>query len=192
MSTGLERHVSFFDQNCDGKITIVEAYNGFRQLKFNVVVAAIGAVAIPFLTGRATGGNFHTIMVSGIHNPGSAHPPNDSGGFTLPNGIQILKDEYTLQDTYDLITARGSKRKFPAYLLEFPILFSTLKKFRTRKNANGKDVVTREELESLFRGDLFFTLTGRAECPLPTNRVPTGNGRVKCPFGFSRGSIRFK
>lgn len=44
--TALEGHVSFFDRNNDGIITVTDTYLGFRRLTFNPLVSFLAAIVI--------------------------------------------------------------------------------------------------------------------------------------------------
>jgi hypothetical protein len=161
MTSGLKRHVRFFDANNDGLIDGKEVFEGLRKLRIGLFISWLGSLVLPALLSKSSGGSNGKISVDGIG--GSRHQPDDSGGFG--GGVSLTQDTYTLDDLRGLIKARGGKPRLVEFAIEWQLLFGVLRKFRPRMfNAQGKEVITRTEIQQLFDGSLFFQLTGE---PVP-------------------------
>lgn len=155
----LRRHVRFFDLNDDGKVTVVETFKGLRSLKLDLLISSIGAVALHLALGKKSGGSLFSISIDGLQKV--AHPPDDTGTFSQPEAITLSQPYYTLADIKELIKKRGGNPNTFMFLIEWTLLFQTLRKFRSYKTPEGVDAITKEEMEGLMDGSLFFKLTGR-------------------------------
>ena len=157
----LQRHVEFFDTNLDGKLTISELFQGLRRLRISLPASGVGSIFLPLLLGPKTGGSLFHINVKGINQ--GLHPPDDAGSFE--NEFPLTQELYTLEDIKTIIRKRGGKIRRATFLIEYPLLFTVLRKFRRLRTPEGTDAISRTEIQQLIDGSLFYRLVGE---PVPT------------------------
>lgn len=165
--TPLQKHVDFFDRNCDGFTTVGETYEGLRTLGLGRILSAAGAVFINGGLSHRTGAEGLSLT---IHNDNIAAAKHDSdtdvydekGNFNQKKFDELWatrdrdgNNELSKSEIDALIEANAETRVGKiASKAEFGLLL----KLGGQKNAAGEQVITRERLEQLYDGSLFYRI----------------------------------
>ncbi len=161
--TALQRHVSFFDFDGDGYITVGEDYRGLRALAIDPVSSAAFAVAINGGLGTSTMG-YPSLTISlwnidgGIH--GSDSGIYDADGNFVPAAFERLFDEWDRNGSGGLDPVELAARAVDdadlwdlfgvtASAAEFGLLFAV---------AAEDGELTRERMRGFYDGTLFYDL----------------------------------
>lgn len=161
--TALQRHVSFFDYDGDGYITVVEDYRGLRALGIDPGSASAFALAINGALGTQTMG-YPSLTISlydidaGMH--GSDSGIYDGEGNFVPEQFELLFDEWDLDGSDGLdpleLAARavddaelGDLFGVTASAAEFGLLFAI---------AAEDGELSRDRMRGFYDGSLFYDL----------------------------------
>jgi peroxygenase len=161
--TPLQRHVSFFDYNGDGYVTVLEDYRGLRALGIDPVSATAFASAINAALGTPTEGYPSlTISIYGIANGvhGSDTGIYDSQGHFVPQAFDRLFDDWDRNGSGGLdpaeLVARtvddgdlGDLFGVTASVAEFGLLYAV---------AAEDGELTRDRMRAFYDGTLFYDL----------------------------------
>ena len=171
--TALQKHVTFFDRNRDGKITLSESFQGLSALGFGSVRSGALAVAINTGLGRSTGAPWYspfTINVDKIHQGkhGSDTDIYDVNGvfnqakfnelfskYDTNQDHALSKDElqgFFSRNFEDSTGSLASKAEF-GLLLEIAGQDQVIAGKQTR-------VLTRDTLSRFYDGTLLFDIAG--------------------------------
>lgn len=161
--TPLQKHVSYFDYNGDGYITLFEDYRGLRELGIDPASSSAFAFAINGALGTPTFG-FPSFTISlydidrGVH--GSDTGIYDSQGRFVEEAFQNLFDDWDLNDSGGLdpfeLAARtiddadlGDVFGLTASAAEFGLLYAV---------AAEDGELTRDRMRGFYDGTLFYDL----------------------------------
>jgi peroxygenase len=161
--TPLQKHVSFFDYNGDGYVTLLEDYKGLRALGIDPVSAAAFASAINTALGTPTSG-YPSLTISiygiakGVH--GSDTGIYDSQGRFVPEAFERLFDDWDKNGSDGLDPAELAARTIndadlgdlfgvTGSVAEFGLLYAVAAE-------NGE--LTRDRMRAFYDGTLFYTL----------------------------------
>jgi peroxygenase len=161
--TPLQKHVSFFDYNGDGYVTVLEDYRGLRALGIDPVSATAFASAINAALGTPTAGYPSlTISIYGIANGvhGSDTGIYDSQGRFVPQAFDQLFADWDRNGSGGLdpaeLVARtlddadlGDLFGITASGAEFGLLYAV---------AADDGELTRERMRAFYDGTLFYVL----------------------------------
>ena len=161
--TPLQKHVSFFDFNGDGYVTVLEDYRGLRALGIDPVSATAFASAINAALGTSTVGYPSlTISIFGIANAvhGSDTGIYDSQGRFVPEAFERLFDDWDRNGSGGLdpgeLAARaiddadlGDLFGITASVAEFGLLYAV---------AAEDGELTRGRMRAFYDGTLFYDL----------------------------------
>jgi peroxygenase len=161
--TALQRHVSFFDYDGDGYITVTEDYRGLRALGIDPLSAAAFALAINGALGTPTMG-YPSLTISlyeiddGIH--GSDTGIYDSDGEVVEENFQRLFDEWDLDGSGGLDPAELAARTIDdADLFDlFGITASAAELGLLYAVAAEDGELTRARMRAFYDGTLFYDL----------------------------------
>jgi peroxygenase len=161
--TALQKHVSFFDYDGDGYVTVLEDYRGLRALGIDPVSASAFATAINAALGTSTVGYPSlTISIHGIANAvhGSDSGIYDSQGDFVPAAFDALFDDWDRNGSDGLdpveLAARaiddadlGDVFGVTASAAEFGLLYAV---------AAEDGELTRDRMRAFYDGTLFYDL----------------------------------
>jgi peroxygenase len=161
--TALQKHVSFFDYDGDGYITVTEDYRGLRALGIDPVSASLFAFAINAGLGTSTMG-YPSLTISlwniddGVH--GSDTGIYDSEGNFVEAQFDLLFDEWDLDGSDGLDPVELAARTvddaelwdlfgITASVAEFGLLFAV---------AAEDGELSRDRMRGFYDGTLFYDL----------------------------------
>lgn len=191
LRTALQKHVAFFDQDGDGRITLGETYSGLRRLGLDPLRSAAAAAVINGALGPATSGAPRlSIDTRRIH---AGMHASDTGVYDARGRFSITRFE-RLFARYDVagegaLDGAALQRLFTdrrtdwlghlASRAEFGLLLELTGQFR-----DGRKVLTRERLLSFYDGSLFAKVadelaSGRDRAP--TQRRAAARSRARSP-----------
>jgi peroxygenase len=161
--TALQKHVSFFDYNGDGYVTVLEDYRGLRALGIDPLTASAFATAINAALGTPTSGYPSlTISIYGIANGvhGSDTGIYDSQGRFVPEAFERLFDDWDRNGSDGLDPAELVARTIDdadlwdlfgitASVAEFGLLYAV---------AAEDGELTRDRMRAFYDGTLFYDL----------------------------------
>jgi peroxygenase len=161
--TALQKHVSFFDFNGDGYVTVLEDYRGLRALGIDPVSASAFATAINTALGTPTSG-YPTLTIS-IYGIASAVHGSDSGiydsqGHFVPSAFEALFDTWDRNGSGGLDPVELAQRTIDdadlfdlfgvtASAAEWGLLYAVAAE-------NGE--LTRDRMRGFYDGTLFYDL----------------------------------
>ncbi|MEO6603387.1 MAG: caleosin family protein [Polyangiaceae bacterium] len=107
--TALERHVSYFDTDADGKITMAQTFRGLRRVGVGPVTSAALTLLINVFLGYLTNGK-PSLRVN-VRDIARGKHPFDTGSFddrgeTEPSNFERLFTAPTAQPPFDRLTQR--------------------------------------------------------------------------------------
>ncbi|MET0793441.1 MAG: caleosin family protein [Polyangiaceae bacterium] len=121
--TALERHVSYFDPDADGKITMAQTFRGLRQLGVGAVTSAALTVLINVFLGYLTNGKLslevsvrdiargkHPYDTGSFNERGERDASNFERLFTTPTAAAPF-DRLTAAEIRTMIVRRGDPQK---------------------------------------------------------------------------------
>lgn len=165
--TPLQKHVDFFDRNCDGKTTLGETYDGLRSLGLGRVLSGLGATFINAGLARKTGAEWYSLTIQNDNIAAAKHDSDtdvydDKGNFVQEKFDQLWatrdtdkNNELTKTEIDAMLEAnKESKVGQIASKAEFGLLL----RVAGQENAAGEKVLTRERLEQLYDGSLFYRI----------------------------------
>ena len=172
--TALQKHVMFFDQDGDGKITVGETFDGLRELGFGYTRSSAFAFAINAGLGVATGAPWYSPLTVDVANIAKGKHDSDTDIYD-DNGRfdpAKFKELFALYDTdnddalsaeeFEVFYARNKESEASSLVstFEFGLLIELAGEPRV---VDGRDtqVVTRQTMERFYDGSLFFDLVGR-------------------------------
>jgi peroxygenase len=168
--TALQKHLAFFDENYDAKVTVAETYRGLRILNLAPPLALSAAIGINGAMATATAGYpSMTLRIpaieagihgsdTGIYDDNGEFDPkkfeswfttwdkDKDGGLNLNELAQRLYKEQDLFDFFGVIASGG----------EFGALYLLAAK-------DGK--VSKERMVALYQGTLFYELAQERGVP---------------------------
>lgn len=161
--TPLQKHVSFFDYNGDGYVTVLEDYRGLRALGIDPFSAAAFASAINTALGTSTSG-YPTLTISiygianGVH--GSDTGIYDSEGRFVPEAFEHLFDDWDRNDSGGLDPLELAARTVDDADLGdlFGVTASTAELGLLYAVAAENGELTRDRMRAFYDGTLFYNL----------------------------------
>jgi len=172
--SALQKHVMFFDQDGDGKITVGETFDGLRELGFGYTRSSAFAFAINAGLGVATGAPWYAPLTVDIENIAKGKHDSDTDIYDVDGRFNPVKFEqlFALYDTdrddalsaeeFEVFYARNKEDEASSLVSTFE--FGLLIELAGEKRViDGKEtsVVTRETMERFYDGSLFYDLVGR-------------------------------
>jgi peroxygenase len=163
--TTLQKHVDFFDSNHDGKITLLETYQGLRRLGLGAARSAVfGGVinaALGSSTSRAPSLTVDAGRISAGKHPSDTGVYDRQGRFVQRRFDRLFarydEDRDGALDGEDLARLfRGNQRDLLGHLgsiAEFGLLLSL-----AGEDRGGRKVLTRRRLKRFYDGSLFYQL----------------------------------
>ena len=105
--SALQKHVMFFDQDGDGKITVGETFDGLRELGFGYTRSSAFAFAINAGLGVATGAPWYSPLTVDIENIAKGKHDSDTDIYDVDGRFNPVKFEqlFALYDTCLLYTS---------------------------------------------------------------------------------------
>lgn len=177
--TTLQKHISYFDRNHDGQVTMGETYHGLRDMHLGVGKSMFSAFAINAALGPKTSTTWWqptTINLNNIHlaKHGSDTGIIDSQGRFVQGKYDEMwqkwdpKGQGFITESNIIAMRAANKTDAPGGLgskAEFDLLMDLAGQKKTVDGAEVR-VLTRDTLASLYKGGLFYQLAGRgAEAP---------------------------
>ena len=161
--TALQKHVSFFDFDGDGYITVTEDYRGLRALGIDPVSASFFAFAINAALGTPTMG-YPSLTISlwdiddGIH--GSDTGIYDSQGRFVPQQFEALFDDWDQDGSDGLDLGELAARTIDdADLGDFFGLTGSVAEFGLLFAVAAEDgELSRDTMRGFYDGTLFYDL----------------------------------
>ena len=161
--TALQKHVSFFDYDGDGYITVLEDYRGLRALAIDPVSAAAFAFAINAALGTPTSG-YPTLTISlydiddGVH--GSDTGIYDSEGRFVPEAFERLFEYWDEDGSGGLDPAELAARTVDdADLFDLFGITASIAEFGLLYAVAAEDgELTRDRMRAFYDGTLFYDL----------------------------------
>ena len=165
--TALQKHVDFFDTDRDGKITLLDTYQGLRRLGLGAARSAVFGGVINAALGSSTSGTPSLTVDSG-HIDAGKHA-SDTGVYDA-NGRFVQRSFDSLFARYDEDGDGALDREELADLFEghrtdilghlgsmaeFGLLLTL-----AGEDREGRTVITRKRLERFYDGSLFYQLAG--------------------------------
>ena len=177
--TALQKHVMFFDQDGDGKITVGETFDGLRELGFGYTRSSAFAFAINAGLGVATGAPWYAPLTVDIENIAKGKHDSDTDIYDVDGrfNAQKFEDLFAIYDTdsdnalsaeeFEIFYMRNKEDEASSLVstFEFGLLIELAGEPRV---IDGKEtsVVTRETMARFYDGSLFYDLVGRTP-PFP-------------------------
>ena len=163
--TPLQRHVDFFDRNSDGLTTMSETYQGLRALGVGRFTSALGAAGINLGLAHKTGSSWTTIHNDNIH---LAKHDSDSDVYDVQGNLDKAKFQ-ELFDRFDTNKDGGFNKSEIDSMLEIKAEskigkiasgaeFGLLLKVAGQPNAAGENALSKERMQPLYDGRLFYEL----------------------------------
>ncbi len=161
--TPLQKHVSFFDYNGDGYVTVLEDYKGLRALGIDPFSSAAFASAINAALGTPTSG-YPSLTISifgiakGVH--GSDTGIYDSEGRFVPEAFERLFDDWDRNHSGGLDPLELAARTIDdADLFDlFGVTASTAEFGLLYAVAAEDGELTRDRMRAFYDGTLFYDL----------------------------------
>ena len=163
--TALQKHVDFFDTDRDGKITLLETYQGLRRLGLGALRSALFGGVINAALGSSTSGA-PSLTVDANHIEAGKHGSDtgvyDESGFFVRGRFDRLFARYDgdgdgALDSEELARLfEGNRTDLLGHLgsmAEFGLLLTL-----AGENRKGRKVLTRRRLEEFYDGSLFDQL----------------------------------
>lgn len=173
----LQRHAEFFDRNQDGRITVGETYDGLRALGVGPVRAAAFSTLINAGLGVSTGAPWYNPLEIQVNRISAGKHGSDTGVYDADGRLDPVKFDAIFQkhdtdkdsclnqaEVSAMIAANRTDRAGNvAAKGEFGLLMTLA---GTDREHDGKTerVITRETMERLYDGSLFYRLAGEP-CP---------------------------
>lgn len=172
--TALQKHVMFFDQDGDGKISVGETFDGLRELGFGYTRSSAFAFAINAGLGVATGAPWYAPLTVDIDNIAKGKHDSDTDIYDVDGRFNPAKFEhlFALYDTdrddalsaeeFEVFYARNKEDGASSLVSTFE--FGLLIELAGEKRViDGKEtsVVTRQTMERFYDGSLIYDLVGR-------------------------------
>ncbi len=163
--TALQKHVDFFDTDRDGKITLLETYQGLRRLGLGAARSAVFGGVINAALGPSTS-RAPSLTVDADHIHAGKHGSDtgvydEEGHFVQESFDRLFArydgDEDGALDRRDLARLfEGNRTDLIGHLgsvAEFGLLLCL-----AGEDRNGRKVLTRQRLEEFYDGSLFYKL----------------------------------
>jgi peroxygenase len=161
--TPLQKHVSFFDFNGDGYVTVIEDYRGLRALGIDPVSSSAFAFAINAALGSSTSGYPSlTISIEGIADGehGSDTGIYDADGNFVPEAFDHLFDQWDRNGSGGLDPAELAARAIDdADLFDLFGITASAGEFGLLYAVAAEDgELTRDRMSAFYDGTLFYDL----------------------------------
>ncbi len=163
--TALQKHVDFFDTDRDGKITLLETYEGLRRLGLGTLRSALFGGVIHAALGTSTSGS-PSLTVDADHIEAGRHGSDtgvfdDRGVFDRESFDRLFarydEDGDGALDREELsLLFAGNRTDLVGHLgsrAEFGLLLGL-----AGEDRDGRKVLTRRRLEEFYDGSLFYRL----------------------------------
>ena len=163
--TALQKHVDFFDTDSDGKITLLDTYQGLRRLGLGALRSALFGGVINAALGPSTS-RAPSLTIDANHIEAGKHGSDtgvyDESGLFVQARFDRLFDRYDgdgdgALDSEDLARLfEGNRTDLVGHLgsmAEFRLLLSL-----AGEDRKGRKVLTRRRLEEFYDGSLFHQL----------------------------------
>jgi len=160
--TALQKHVDFFDTDCDGKITLLETYQGLRRLGLGTLRSALFGGVINAALGSSTS-RAPSLTVDANRIEAGKHGSDtgvfDESGFFVQERFDRLFARYDgdgdgALDSEELARLfEGNRTDLLGHLgsmAEFGLLLTL-----AGEDRKGRKVLTRRRLEEFYDGSLF-------------------------------------
>jgi hypothetical protein len=179
--TALERHVSYFDPDADGKITMAQTFRGLRKIGVDAVTSAALTLLINVFLGYLTSGKpslkvsvrdiargKHPFDTGSFNERGETEPSNFERLFTAPTAEPPF-DRLTRAEIRTMIVKRGDPKKpfgelgsvlsnwFSGREIQLLLCVSSDCKKRT-PSGEEEPAITRRTLRRFYTGHLLFLL----------------------------------
>ncbi|MHB8797776.1 MAG: caleosin family protein [Thermoanaerobaculia bacterium] len=163
--TPLQKHVDFFDTDRDGKITLLETYQGLRRLGLGALRSALFGGVINAALGSPTSGA-PSLTVDTNHIEAGKHGSDtgvfDESGFFVKERFDRMLARYD-GDGDGALDSEELARLFEGNRTDFVGHLGSMAEFRllltlAGEDRNGRKVLTRRRLEEFYDGSLFHQL----------------------------------
>ena len=163
--TALQKHVDFFDTDHDGKITLLETYQGLRRLGLGALRSALFGGVINAALGSPTSGT-PSLTVDANHIEAGKHGSDtgvfDESGFFVKERFDRMLARYD-GDGDGALDSEELARLFEGNRTDFLGHLGSMAEFRllltlAGEDRNGRKVLTRRRLEEFYDGSLFHQL----------------------------------
>lgn len=171
----LQKHAAFFDGDQNGRITVGETFDGLRAIGIGPLRSAAFALAINVGLGRTTGAPWWKPLEINIENIKAGKHGSDTGVYDADGRLDKSRFEaiftqhdadkdgcLTRDEVASMLTAnRTDKAGSVASKAEFSLLMEVA---GTDRASVGDRVLTRETMERVYDGSLFYRISG-TPCP---------------------------
>jgi peroxygenase len=163
--TALQKHVDFFDTDRDGKITLLETYQGLRRLGLGAARSAVFGGVINAALGSSTS-RAPSLTVDASHINAGKHASDtgvyDAKGRFVKRSFDRLFARYD-EDGDGALDREELSRLFEEHRTDILGHLGSMAEFRlllylAGEDRKGRKVITRQRLEHFYDGSLFYQL----------------------------------